>query len=182
MTALLRLAGLGALLISLVGCATAPAAPLSPRLRLSPASLGTTLAVQQQLTVAVGDQTHRLEVLLEADAQAVRVAVLSLGQTAARLEWDGVNLIQSSASWWPDAVSAERILDDMQLMLWPAAAVSAGLPSGWSLASSQGLRVLSQGGQAMVQVRYETPNISELVHLRQGYRLRVESRVLEAAP
>lgn len=182
MTALLRLAGLGALLISLVGCATTvPAAPVSPRLRLSPASLGTTLALQQQLTVTVGDQTHRLEVLLEADAQAVRVAVLSLGQTAARLEWDGANLIQSRASWWPDAISAERILDDMQLMLWPVESVNAGLPAGWSLASSAALRVLSRDGQAVVRVRYETPNVSELVHLRQGYRVRVESRVLDAA-
>jgi hypothetical protein len=178
---LLRLAGVGALLLALIGCATAPPAPASPRLRLSPASLGTTLALQQQLTVTVADQTHSLEVLLEADPQAVRVAVLSLGQTAARLEWDGAKLTQSRAAWWPDTVSAERILDDMQLMLWPAAAVSAGLPPGWSLASSEGLRVLSRDGQAVVHVRYEGPNISELVHLRQGYRVRVQSRVLEAA-
>ena len=181
MTALLRLAGAAVLLVSLLGCATVPPAPVSPQLRLSPASLGTTLALQQQLTVTVAEQTHRVEVLLEADPQAVRVAVLSLGQTAARLEWDGVNLTQSRARWWPEAISAERILDDMQLMLWPAAAVSAGLPPGWSLASSPHLRVLSRDGQAVVHVRYEAPNISELVHLRQGYRVRVESHVLEAA-
>ena len=181
MTALLRLAAVAAVLVSLLGCATAPPGPVSPQLRLSPASLGTTLALQQQLTVTVAEQAHRLEVLLEADPQAVRVAVLSLGQTAARLEWDGVNVTQSRASWWPEAISAERILDDMQLMLWPAAAVSAGLPPGWSLTSSKALRVLSRDGQAVVQVRYEAPNISELVHLRQGYRVRVESHVLEAA-
>lgn len=181
MTALLRLAGVAAMLIFLLGCVTAPPAPASPRLRLSPASLGTTLAMQQQLTVTVADQTHRLEVLLEADARAVRVAVLSLGQTAARLEWDGVNLTQSRAAWWPEAVGAERILDDLQLMLWPLEAVSAGLPPGWSLASSAGLRVLSRDGQPIVHVRYQAPNVSELVHLRQGYRVRVESHVLEAA-
>lgn len=181
MTALLRWAALAALLVSQLGCATVPPGPVSPQLRLSPASLGKTLALQQQLTVTVAGQTHRVEVLLEADPQAVRVAVLSLGQTAARLEWDGVHLTQSRASWWPDAISAERILDDMQLMLWPAAAVSAGLPPGWSLASSEALRVLSRDGQAVVQVIWEAPNVSELVHLRQGYRVRVESHVLEAA-
>ena len=70
------------LLAAFLACAARPAAP---QLRLSPTSLGASLALQQQLTATVGSQTHRLEVLLEADSQAVRLAILSLGQTAARL-------------------------------------------------------------------------------------------------
>jgi hypothetical protein len=175
-----RLAVAALILMALAACAVAPpAASASPRLRLSPASLGATLALQQQLTVKVGAQTHRLEVLLEADAQTVRVAVLSLGQTAARLEWDGTRIVQSRAAWWPDAVSAERILDDLQLMLWPAPAVSAALPAGWTLASSAGLRVLSKEGVPVVRVRYEGPHLAELTHLLAGYSVHVQSRVLE---
>jgi hypothetical protein len=165
---------------ALVACA-APARQeqASPQLRLSPASLGATLALQQLLTVTARGQTQRLEVLLEADPQAVRLAVVSMGQTAARLEWDGVKLTQSRAKWWPEAVTAERILDDLQLMLWPAPAVSAALPAGWRLAASADQRVLSRDGQVVATVRYEGPGVSELVHLAEGYRLRVESRALE---
>jgi len=173
----------GCLQLVLLGCVAAPpAATASPSLRLSPASLGATLALQQQLTVTAAGQTHRLEVLLEADASTVRMAVLSLGQTAARLEWDGARLTQQRAPWWPGLVTAERILDDLQLTLWPAQAVAAALPPGWTLSDGVGLRVLSRDGQAVVRVRYESRNSSELVHLLEGYRVRVESRVLEGAP
>ena len=176
--------GLAGLVASALTACAAPAAPAAGNLslRLSPASLGTALALQQQLTVTARGQTQRLDVLLEADAQAVRMAVLSLGQTAARLEWDGKTLTQSRASWWPEAITAERILDDLQLMLWPAPAVSAALASGWSLQANAAQRVLSLDGRPVVVVRYAGGGISELEHLTQGYRIRVESRSLETAP
>lgn len=180
---LMRATAAGVLLVALLACATQPLKMQDrPSLRLSPASLATTLALQQQLTVTVGEQAHRLDVLLEADTQAVRLAILSLGQTAARLEWDGVQLTQSRAAWFPQAVTAERILDDLQLMLWPADAIRAALPAGWILTNDAGTRVLSRGGEVVVRVRYESATTSELVHVLAGYRLRVESRVLEAAP
>ena len=80
------LSALLALLLA-AGCATSPTPtanePDSPLLRLAPASLGRTLALQQQLTVAARGQTHRLDVILEADADSVRLAMMNLGQTVA---------------------------------------------------------------------------------------------------
>jgi hypothetical protein len=172
----------GALLLAaLVACA-APTQATTPSLRLSPASLGGTLALQQQLTATARGQTQRMDVLLEADAQSVRLAVLSLGQTAARLEWDGTTLAESHAAWWPAAVSGERVLADLQLVLWPAHAVSAALPRGWSLDVTPGLRVLRHLGQAVVQVEYDGPASAQLTHLREDYVVRVESRVVQGAP
>jgi hypothetical protein len=165
----------------LIACATEPVAtPATPHLRLTPASLGATLALQQQLTATVRGQTHRLDLLLEADPQSVRLAVLSLSQTAARLEWDGTTLSESRASWWPPAVTGERILDDLQLILWPAEAVRSALPEGWSLAAATGLRTVSYQGQVVVRIEYDSAFSAELIHLRDNYRLRVESRPLEA--
>jgi hypothetical protein len=176
----LSMAAMAVVLATLVGCASAPRGDdTMPLLRLSPASLGATLALQQQLTVTVRGQTQRLDVLLEADAQAVRLAVVSLGQTAARLDWDGRELTQTRAAWWPQAITAERILADLQLTLWPAQAVSSALPPGWTLASTPGLRVLSHDGRPVVRVRYEGGDTSELEHLLEGYRVRVESRNLQ---
>jgi hypothetical protein len=171
------------LVLSLMACAApVPVQPPRAMLRLSPASLGTTLALQQQLTATVGRQAHRFDVLLEADAQSVRLAVVSVGQTAARLEWDGVRLTQSRAPWWPEAVTADRILDDLQLMLWPVDAVRAALPPGWTLEQAPGERVLRHGSRDVVRVQYASARMSELVHLAEGYRVRVESISLEPQP
>jgi hypothetical protein len=167
----------------LSACASPPRSDdAMPLLRLSPASLGATLAQQQQLTITVRGQAHRLDVLLEADPEAVRMAVVSLGQTATRLEWDGRQLTQTRAAWLPQAVTAERILADLQLMLWPADAVRGALPPGWTLDSTPDLRVLSHDGRPVARVRYEAADTSELEHLLEGYRVRVESRNLQAAP
>ncbi len=69
----------------------------APVFRLSPASLGKDLAVQQQLSVTTRGETQRVDVLLEVDATAVRLALVTMGQTAARLEWDGHKLSETRA-------------------------------------------------------------------------------------
>lgn len=169
----------------ITGCASAPTPtanePDSPLLRLAPASLGRTLALRQQLTVAARGQTHRLDVILEADADSVRLALMNLGQTVARLEWDGQKLTESRASWWPAAVKGERILSDLQLVLWPAPAISAALPGGWTLDASDKERVLRRQDTVVATVNYTSATHAELVNLRDGYRLSIDSRPLGGA-
>lgn len=182
---LVGLAGLVLASLLLAACAsvTSPAKAPMPLLRLSPASLGGSLSLQQQLWVSTRGQEHRFDVVLEADAEAVRLAVLSLGQTAARLAWDGTQLTESKASWWPSAVSGERVLSDLQLMLWPVDAIANVLPPGWTLiqdAPTQ--RTLRQGQEVVATVRYVSSSVSELDQHREAYRIRVESRPLEGAP
>ncbi len=165
----------------LVACAAPPGtSPLdanrqTPLLRLSPAALGRSLALQQQLVVTAAGQTQRVEVLLEAEPDAVRLAVLNLGQTAARLEWDGQRLQETRAAWWPAAVRGELILSDVQLVWWPADAVRAALPSGWALRETPGTRELVERGEVAAVVRYLSPTEVELDNLRAGYRLGIES-------
>lgn len=169
----------------LAGCAATPPQPSAasvaataeaPTLRLSPASLGRSLAVQQQLSATVQGRTQRIDVLLEADAQAVRLALVSMGQTAARLTWDGVRLDEQRAAWLPAAVSGERILSDLQLALWPEDVVRASLPTGWFLDTPSGGRVLRQAAAPVVTVRYPSPQRIEIHHLRDGYQLVVDTR------
>ncbi len=182
----LALAGLGALmslvLAGVAGCATPPAAPTRPLLRLPPAALGRSLALQQQLLVHAGGQSRRIEVLLEADAESVRLALLNLGQTMARLDWDGRNLSQTSAPGWPGAVSGERVLSDLQLALWPADAIAAALPPDWTLEQRGAQRLLRRSGQVAATVDFPTPTRIDLVDLQHGYRIEIESRPLEVAP
>jgi len=171
--------------LALAGCAASPlprtaddarAMDAVPVLRLAPSSLGREMAVQQQLAVTVKGQTHRIDVLLEADASAVRLALVSMGQTAARLEWDGMRLTETRSPWLPAVVSGERILSDLQLALWPEAAVRAALPAGWFLDTTASGRVLRQHTSAVATVAFPSPSRIELDQLRDGYHLVIDTR------
>jgi hypothetical protein len=115
-----------ALLIAslMTGCALFKGGAAKPLLRLTPASLGRELTAVQRMEVQAAGQSRSLDVALEVDASAVRMAVMQFGQTVARLDWDGQTLTQSLAPGWPSVVSAERVLSDLQLV-WPCPPVGA---------------------------------------------------------
>ena len=169
--------------VLLAGCATptVPASDPAPVLRLSPASLGHELQAQQQLAVTTRGQSHRVDVLLEVDAAAVRLALVTFGQTAARLEWDGNAFTEDRAAWLPAAVSGERILSDLQLALWPEAAVRAALPPGWFLDATPAGRTLRQRDVTVVTVAYPSPSRITLDQRHDGYQLVIDTRNVGAA-
>lgn len=178
----LVLAGLGAL----AGCASAPSpvrdAHATPQLRLAPALLGRTLNLQQHLTLQAPGHDQQLDVLLEADAAHVQMAMVAMGQVAARLSWDGSTLDESKAPWWPQAVSGARILSDLQLTLWPVAAIQAALPAGWTLVEDGNVRTLAQGGEVVTVITRRSPLLVELDQRRDHFKLTIESRDLGDAP
>lgn len=163
-----------ALLAPLAGCVHPPRLPEPYALRLSPASLGRELALQQRMTLTVHGFTQQMDVALEADAQAVRLAVMAFGQTVARLDWDGRELKESRARGWPPAVTGARVLGDLQLVHWPAAAIRAALPAGFSL-DEDGGRMLRVGDTVLARVRYPAPGSAELDNLAGHYRLRLDA-------
>lgn len=160
----------------LAGCAAlAPAEP-PPLLRLSPASLGRELTVVQRLDVQAVGQTRSFDVALEVDAAAVRMAVLQMGLTVARLDWDNQKLVVNLAPNWPKAVSAEQVLNDLQLVWWPAQVVRAALPAGWSLEASPQARTLRQGARVMTSVRLVAAGHVELVQHDLGYVVQIHTQ------
>jgi len=164
---------------ALAACASPPApAPEAPRLRLAPALLGHPLALQQHLTLQRAGRDQQLDVLLEADAQHVQVGVLAMGTLAARLDWDGTTLSETKAPWWPDAVAGARILSDLQLTLWPVAAIQAALPAGWTLREDGDVRTLAQGDDAVTVITRKSPSLVELDQRREHFKLTIESREL----
>lgn len=176
----------GVISLLLLGCVTTPRPPPGPEfgLRLSPASLGRELQLSQRVTVVRGDERKSFDAQLEVDASAVRIAAVAMGQTIASLVWDGKTLDQKVSTHVPAAVSASRILSDVQLAWWPAEAVRAGLPAGYSLEEVNGTRVIIASGAPFASVSYEgAPPAWKLVRLTQqryGYVLEIES--VEAAP
>ena len=165
---------------ALGACASTPRAPEpsreAPQLRLAPALLGRALNLQQHLTLQAPGREQQLDVLLEADASHVRMGVVAMGQVAARLDWDGATLTEERAPWWPQAVSGSRILSDLQLTLWPVAAIQAALPAGWQLAESGNVRTLTQDGEVVTVITRSSPQVVELDQRREHFKLRIESR------
>jgi hypothetical protein len=160
----------------LTGCAAPLQGGTAPMLRLTPSSLGREITVVQRLDVQAAGRTHSMEVALEVDEASVRMAVMQLGQTVARLEWDGRQLRQSLAPGWPAAVSAERVLSDLQLVWWPATALSAALPPGWRLEETAHGRVLRHEEHIVTVVREVTAGQIELTQRAEGYTVQVYSQ------
>jgi hypothetical protein len=167
----------------LVACAGTPAkAPSAtaetggmPALRLAPSALGREMALQQRLDFFHGQHRESIEAMVEVDARAVRVVMHAHGQVALRLDWDGQTLNQSRAEWLPPVLSGERVLDDLQLVYWPAATINAKLPAGWHLVDSPSNRRLLQNGEIVVTVVYPSPGHARLRQRRQGYVLDIHS-------
>jgi hypothetical protein len=165
---------LASLVLLLSACAT-PAPQQELSLRLSPASLGRELALQQRMTVSAHGRTQQMDVAIEVDAGAVRMAVMDFGQTIARLEWDGRSLQESRAKGWPDTVTGARVLSDLQLVHWPLTAIHAALPAGYSIDGDASARTVRFHDAALVRVRYPAPGSAELDNLAAGYQLRLDA-------
>jgi len=177
-----RLIAITVLACALAACATPPApSHETPALRLAPALLGHPLNLQQHLTLQAPGREQQLDVLLEADAQHVQLGVVAMGQVAVRLEWDGVTLTEDAAPWWPQAVSGARILSDLQLTLWPVAAIQAALPAGWQLVEAGDVRTLTDDGAVVTVITRTGPQVVELDQRREHFKLKIESRDLSAA-
>lgn len=167
----------------LVACADGTTA--TPLLRLAPSALGRSLALEQSIAIEAADRQHSMHALVEVDPVAVRLALLFAGRTGVSLVWDGHRMQQQQAPWWPEAVSAERVLSDLQLAWWPAQAIQAALPEGWSLVddgdAGGGRRTLRRAGVVVVEVRHPDAARTVLEHRGLGYRVTIESRPLEPA-
>ncbi|MFD2453457.1 DUF3261 domain-containing protein [Ideonella paludis] len=150
---------------------------------MSPASLGCVLSAQQRIVVATqGRAEQSAEVLLEVDAEAVRLALVALGQTVARLSWDGLTLNQQRAAWAPEPLSGERVLSELQMAGWPLQAVQQALPPGWTMSADTNVRELRQAGELRLRVHYEANRVWSLDNPKQGYRLTIHTLTHSAEP
>jgi len=168
----------------LTACASVAPPPrvLLPMLRLPPAALGRTLSLVQRLSVSRLDAPEAaaqgVDVLLEADAQGLRLAGFAFNQRVLTLAWDGQDVAVQRHAMLPAEVDTDRMLRDLSLVFWPAGAVRAALPPGWSLSEEASSRSLRWQGEALLTIAY-TGGIAlvELINQAEGYALRIESKV-----
>jgi hypothetical protein len=172
-----------------VGCAaTKPVAPapLLPALRLPPAALGgARYALSQRLSVTRLDRPdarpQQVDVQLQLDASGLLLAGFAFGQRVLLMQWDGVDLQVQRHPHLPAEVDTDRMLRDLCLVFWPAEAVRAALPEGWTWGATTEGDVLQQGDVARLTVRRGAPGVVEITNPTEGYRLLIESKPLEGA-
>lgn len=122
-----------------------------------------------------------MDALLEVDEDELRLSVHAMGQAGVNLRWNGVTLQQQRAPWLPGFVRGERVLDDLQFALLPAAPIRAALPPGWSLFDDGRVRELRQGGTTWLLLERIGPGRMQLHNRAAGYRLLIDSVVLAPA-
>ena len=161
------------------GCAVPTHQPGRVGLKLSPATLGESISLQQHLTVDWNGSSDELDIALEVDRQRLDLVGLVLGQRVLTLSYDGQILNSWRHPLFPAAVRSEDILEDLQLVLWPADAVREALPGGWRIEESSRRRTLLIGEMPVTVISYTgEPRWSgdiELVNLRYHYRLIIQS-------
>ncbi|MEB0013044.1 DUF3261 domain-containing protein [Glaciimonas sp. Gout2] len=176
-----RYAALIVVAVLMAGCAsTEPAAPPERLgLKLSPASLGASISLQQHLTVERNGRTDQLDAALEIDPKELNMVGLALGQRVLTLHYDGKTLESWRHRMLPSQVRADDVLEDTQLTLWPVEAIRKALPEGWKI-EQQGLRrTLLRDGVPVTVIVYSNASPwsgkVELTNIRYDYRLTIES-------
>lgn len=150
-----------------------------PSLALPPASLGTTLQMHQKLSftrlrpssflsshpgeVGTSNATQEgsVEILLEADPNILRLAIVSFGQRLASIAFDGVSWEIQRSPRLPAALKAEDIVRDIQLTYWPASVIQAALPNEYRLLEIKNQRILLRGDIPVMQITYNSTSLEE---------------------
>lgn len=180
---------MAALLLS--ACSMTPLTPPTPpeplaasarlHLQLAPASLGTSLSLQQHLTVERAGRTDDIDTVLEIEPDHLDLVGLAFGQRVMSLHYDGKELKTWRHFMLPKEVQGEDVLQDVQLTLWPVAAIRAALPAGWELEENDMQRTLLLNHEVVTQIDYPDRKAWGgkviLTNLRYHYKLTIQSVV-----
>jgi hypothetical protein len=168
------------------GCSWLQPVPTKPLarigLKLAPATLGTSIDLQQHLIVERADRIDQLDTVLEVDPQCLDLVGLAFGQRVMTLHYDGVNLQIWRHPMLPKQIRGEDVLEDLQLTLWPINAIRKALPVGWSITENNKQRTLLLNNIPIMIIKYSNKHRWDgkivLTNLRYHYRLIIQSVTL----
>lgn len=148
-------------------------------LKLPPSALGATISLQQHFSVERGDRIDELDAALEVDGQHLEMVGLAFGQRVLTMHYDGKELKTWRHQQLPPQVRADEVLEDMQLTLWPIAAIRPALPAGWRIEEVGLRRTLLADDVVVMTIDYSgQPRWNGKItvsNLRYHYRLVIQS-------
>jgi hypothetical protein len=125
--------------------------PLAAPHALSPRS------ASQVIHAAYGDRALTMRTAIQLDAANLKViGVTATGQRLFTVGWDGKTVTAEKSALVPDNVDPARVLADVQLALWPLAALQETLRAQQFEVSEPfaGVRRLSRGETLIAEVHY----------------------------
>ncbi|HYM34343.1 MAG TPA: DUF3261 domain-containing protein [Steroidobacteraceae bacterium] len=149
---------------------------------VAPASLNADRSVQQILHGAFGSREVTMNCVVTVRGNTLTVIGLSsLGVRAFTIKYDGQQINAENDLPVPREFTAERLLADTQLVLWPVAVLQPVLQrAGWQLTEPfSGTRRLRRGDKLIAEIHYDSADPwhgrSWLVNLQYGYTLSIDS-------
>lgn len=182
------LIGIGTLVTA---CATTPAvrgtaAAAQTWPLLAPATLGSVQSASQRLRAAYADQEVSLDCAIDVTAERITViGLIPAGPRVFSVTYDGQHVDAQTSAGAPAALKPERLLNDLQLALWPKAALERAFDnSRWRLAEPDPrTRRLLHDGKLVAEVHYADPDPWSgrlwLVNFDDDYSIAIESQRLE---
>ena len=127
--------------------------PGGSRYCLQPATEVAPFSVQQKVDIAFNGGKETVIAQIEADAQGMRfVGVTPFGQKLVQLRFDNRQVkVEASSMKGMDPV---LLLALVQLALWPADDVDAGLGGSWNIDDGENSRRLVKDGVELVSIQY----------------------------
>ena len=173
-----------ALALALAGCASAPGGerppPAVPPI-LDGAALGSR-AASQVVRAAFQDRELTLQCAVQVDGRAVTVVgVDAVGRRVFTIGYDGTRATAESDPMIPEGFSPEYLLADVELALWPLAALQAGYAgTEWSVREPYaGARRLYRRDRLVAEVHYTgDPWVTRywVSNVERGYVLAVDAQ------
>jgi hypothetical protein len=153
---------------------------------LPPSSLGAARAANQRLRAAFGDQELSLDCAVSVTAERITViGLVPAGPRMFTVSYDGRQIEAQANRTVPKALEPERLLNDLQLTLWPRQALELAFEnSRWRMTEPDSrTRRLLRDGRLVTEVHYATADPwtgrAWLVSFDGGYTISVDSQPLE---
>ncbi len=113
--------------------------------------------IERDLEIRVGESLHTARCILELTPDSTHITVTDRhGQLMVEMRHSQGQLRVKRTPHLPAAVSADELIADLQLALWPLDRLRAGLKPPWTLAADGEGRILRFNGITQARVDYQS--------------------------
>jgi hypothetical protein len=185
-----RNAGLALAALLFAACAHAPPPAATPAIvsapqaapSFAPPDVLSPRSASQVIHAAYGSRVATLRTAVQIDAGGLKVVgVSATGMRLFSAAYDGKRVTAERSPFVPKEVSPERVLADMQLALWPLAALQGAYASSGETVSEPhpGVRRVIRGDRLVAEVHYATDDPWNgrlwFVNFEFGYSLTIDT-------
>ena len=120
------------------------------------ATFGEYREIERDLEIRLGERIHYAYARLSLTPDSTRITITDEGgRLMVEMQYGQGRLNVKRTPYLPPEVSADDLIADLQLALWPLERLRAGLTPGWTLAADDEGRILRFNGATESRVDYQ---------------------------